>query len=91
MTGGVPEDDIALRVLQVFVQAPPLLLSTANHSFTDDVHGEHVPQRVQATPRWISSGCGRAATRCMQVAVLVSAKERRHEALASGYERALCY
>ena len=27
----------------------------------------------------------------MQVAVLVSAKERRHEALASGYERALCY
>jgi len=49
MTGGVPEDDIALRVLQVFVQAPPLLLSTANHSFTDDVHGEHVPQRVQAT------------------------------------------
>ena len=27
----------------------------------------------------------------VQVAVLVSAKERRHEALASGYERALCY
>ena len=50
MTGGVPEDDIALRVLQVFVQAPPLLLSTANHSFTDDVHGEHVPQRAQAAP-----------------------------------------
>ena len=64
MTGGVPEDDIALRVLQVLVQAPPLLLSTANHSFTDDVHGEHVPQRVQSTPRWISSGCGCAATRC---------------------------
>src|SRR4029077_5044448 len=59
MTGGVPEDDIALRVLQVFVQAPPLLLSTANHSFTDDVHGEHVPHRVHAAPRWISS-----ATRC---------------------------
>jgi hypothetical protein len=33
----------------VLVQAPPLLLSTANHSFTDDVHGEHVPQGVQAT------------------------------------------
>ena len=87
MTGGVPEDDIALRVLQVFVQAPPLLLSTANHSFTDDVHGEHVPQRVQAAPRWISSGGGYT----VQVAVLVSAKERRHEALASGYERALCH
>ena len=84
MTGGVPEDDIALRVLQVFVQAPPLLLSTANHSFTDDVHGEHVPQRVQAAPRWVECYT-------VQVAVLVSAKERRHEALASGYERALCY
>jgi hypothetical protein len=90
MTGGVPEDDIALRVLQVFVQAPPLLLSTANHSFTNDVHREHVPQRVQAAPRvdieWVWL-CGYT----VQVAVLVSAKERRHEALASGYERALCY
>ena len=85
MTGGVPEDDIALRVLQVFVQAPPLLLSTANHSFTNDVHRDHVPQRVQAAPR-VNIECY-----TVQVAVLVSAKERRHEALASGYERALCY
>jgi hypothetical protein len=59
MTGGVPEDDIALRVLQVFVQAPPLLLSTANHSFTNDVHREHVPQAFKPPLGWISS-----ATRC---------------------------
>ena len=71
----------------MFVQAPPLLLSTANHSFTDDVHGEHVPQRDP----WVDIEWVRLCGYTVQVAVLVSAKERRHEALASGYERALCY
>ena len=80
------EHDGALRVLQVFVQAPPLLPLTTHSPMTVMVNTPKAFKPPLVDIEWVRL-CGYT----VQVAVLVSAKKRRDEALASGYERALCY
>ena len=81
------EHDGALRVLQVLVQAPPLLPLTTPSPMTVMVNT--CPKAFK--PPLVDIEWVRLCGYTVQVAVLVSAKERRHEALASAYERALCY
>jgi hypothetical protein len=68
----------------------PLALQSVNDSFTQDVHGGPGPQvfkpALGGVSRWV-----RLYGHTEDIATLASGREARHEALASGYDFALCF